>query len=631
MAFAKFGQKIKQRKKSAFKFKLSTCYDYIECEFQKDYTPNNLCVKWSRGHRETVSPGPKWIADSEDERCVKGRASFEPGNSVDLLITLYKANKTVEYDEKSYKYSIEDTTASGKKIVLGVIELNVAEYANVTEHKYEMELNCKTNYKKVNRIMIVMTLKVEFLKSGSAHDDDMISTWSALPGTGGLDISDDEGDENNEGGIRRDRCVSTDLASIMGESLLSLVTLKKQEFMQLDGNSRDLSYLNACKAILLLFSANWSDPCIKFLQLVDKFYSQINLGESKPLEVIYVSCDYDDDILKQSLQKHSIPYSAIKPKSELAENLKEHYEIAIIPQLILVSPETGRVIEKDGKSELEKCQNSPEELKMLSLAWSKGKSLSAFSKSNLSTDLAHSASNVSLASAGLEGISEGGNFVLSGRRKGSVKQTNLDQNISNLESRLRQKESELRESSEKLDLMTEKVADLESENDTLRSKQFEMNEEIRHLKIIVKEFRDQNQAMAEEKQELVAAMNVSGWLFKRGISGPTGRLWRRRYFQSNGYFLSYYKSPNIQVEQGSIDLRKVREFEVLPIEQQDKNQATFNIVTEGRTYELQARSPEDMNTWLKAVKCIVKYHRENKLASLIVFNPNPNISGAPIN
>ena len=614
MAFAKLGRKIKRNKKTAYKFKITTFYERIDCELQRGFEPHNLCIKWVRGHREVESPTPKWTAESEDDSAVQGKARFDPVAPVELLVTLYKVAKSVEYEDKFYKYAIEDIDLNGKRRLLGVFELNVAEYANISQSRYELALICKPMYKKVFNIKIVMTLEVEFLKSGSAQDDDMISTWSALPGNDNFGSDDEYSPDESSS---RSRGMSTDLSAVMGENLLSLIDRNRQEMMLPDGFQEDLSYISECKAVALLFSANWSDTCIKFLQIVDKFYNHPGIKENRAFEIVYVSCDYDDDSLLQGIKKHSICYPSIKPKSILAENLKEHYEITSIPQLLLVHPETGRVIESNGKKELERCQASLEEQKILSVLWSKGKSSTVIHKAQLEIDPTLSNSSVSLSST-LDSINESGSSSLtqSSRRKGSVKQVNAEQTIGNLEHKLRQKEIELRESNEKLQSAYEEISNLISENETLRTQNFEMSDQVRQLKIIVKEFGDQNRAMADEKQQLVAAMEVKGWLFKRGVSGPTGRMWRRRYFQHNGFSLAYYKSPSTQVEQGSIDLRKVSNLLILPPDKQDKNLATFNIITDSRTYELQARSPEEMNRWIRAVNYLSNYHYENKLMSI---------------
>ena len=46
-----------------------------------------------------------------------------------------------------------------------------------------------------------------------------------------------------------------------------------------------------------------------------------------------------------------------------------------------------------------------------------------------------------------------------------------------------------------------------------------------------------------EKKELLANINLHGWLCKRGIKGPTADVWRKRYFKvEEGNKLMYYKT-----------------------------------------------------------------------------------------
>ena len=76
------------------------------------------------------------------------------------------------------------------------------------------------------------------------------------------------------------------------------------------------------------------------------------------------------------------------------------------------------------------------------------------------------------------------------------------------------------------------------------------------LKLI--EYETDKQAKDEERQELLAATELQGWLYKRGVRGMTGKKWRRRFFHmGQGFKLYYYKTSSMQLPQGYIDLEKV--------------------------------------------------------------------------
>ena len=58
----------------------------------------------------------------------------------------------------------------------------------------------------------------------------------------------------------------------------------------------------------------------------------------------------------------------------------------------------------------------------------------------------------------------------------------------------------------------------------------------------LKEIETAQSTLLEEKQSIVAKANMKGFLLKRGVRGPTGRKWRRRFFRTDGAGrLCYYK------------------------------------------------------------------------------------------
>jgi len=61
--------------------------------------------------------------------------------------------------------------------------------------------------------------------------------------------------------------------------------------------------------------------------------------------------------------------------------------------------------------------------------------------------------------------------------------------------------------------------------------------------------------LMDEKRELLTNINLHGWLFKRGIKGPTANAWRRRYFKiEEGSKLTYYKTTGDSPPQGLIQI-----------------------------------------------------------------------------
>ena len=104
-----------------------------------------------------------------------------------------------------------------------------------------------------------------------------------------------------------------------------------------------------------------------------------------------------------------------------------------------------------------------------------------------------------------------------------------------------------------------------------------------------------------------AENNVKATLMKRGVSGITGRMWRIRQFQyQNGKII--YTDPKKNEIKGHIDLSEVNFFDILPMDKQDKNNGSFNIVTKGRVFEMQAKDSEHMTLWIEAATTLQKMH-----------------------
>ena len=99
---------------------------------------------------------------------------------------------------------------------------------------------------------------------------------------------------------------------------------------------------------------------------------------------------------------------------------------------------------------------------------------------------------------------------------------------------------------------------------------------------------------------LKAQLDIRQTLFKRGVSGLTGKWWRLRLFdyQKDGKIV-YIDTNNNEVK-GYIDLFDVIKFEKVPEKQQEKNKPCFNIITLERVYELKAWNVAQMDKWINA-------------------------------
>ncbi|XP_047201438.1 unconventional myosin-X isoform X2 [Girardinichthys multiradiatus] len=91
----------------------------------------------------------------------------------------------------------------------------------------------------------------------------------------------------------------------------------------------------------------------------------------------------------------------------------------------------------------------------------------------------------------------------------------------------------------------------------------------------------------------------SGWLYKKGggLSTLSRRLnWKMRWFVLRDSKLMYYDNDSEEKLKGTIDIRAAKEI----VDNHEKENA-LNIVTDERTYQVFAESPEDASGWFNVL------------------------------
>uniref|UniRef100_A0AAV2JJ93 Uncharacterized protein n=1 Tax=Knipowitschia caucasica TaxID=637954 RepID=A0AAV2JJ93_KNICA len=91
----------------------------------------------------------------------------------------------------------------------------------------------------------------------------------------------------------------------------------------------------------------------------------------------------------------------------------------------------------------------------------------------------------------------------------------------------------------------------------------------------------------------------SGWLYKKGggLSTLSRRLnWKMRWFVLRDGKLMYYENDSEEKLKGTIDIRAAKEI----VDNHEKENA-LNIVTDERTYQVFAESPEDASGWFNVL------------------------------
>uniref|UniRef100_A0A673NEY6 Unconventional myosin-X-like n=1 Tax=Sinocyclocheilus rhinocerous TaxID=307959 RepID=A0A673NEY6_9TELE len=90
----------------------------------------------------------------------------------------------------------------------------------------------------------------------------------------------------------------------------------------------------------------------------------------------------------------------------------------------------------------------------------------------------------------------------------------------------------------------------------------------------------------------------SGWLYKKGggMSTLSRRNWKMRWFVLQDSKLMYFENDSEEKLKGTIDIRATKEI----LDNHEKENA-LNIVTEDRTYQIYAESPEDASGWFNVL------------------------------
>lgn len=90
----------------------------------------------------------------------------------------------------------------------------------------------------------------------------------------------------------------------------------------------------------------------------------------------------------------------------------------------------------------------------------------------------------------------------------------------------------------------------------------------------------------------------SGWLYKKGggMSTLSRRNWKMRWFVLRESKLMYFENDSEEKLKGTIDVRSAKEI----VDNHEKENA-LNIVTDERTYQIYAETPEDASGWFNVL------------------------------
>ncbi|KAG9581747.1 UDP-Glycosyltransferase/glycogen phosphorylase, partial [Aureobasidium melanogenum] len=101
----------------------------------------------------------------------------------------------------------------------------------------------------------------------------------------------------------------------------------------------------------------------------------------------------------------------------------------------------------------------------------------------------------------------------------------------------------------------------------------------------------------------------SGYLTKRGQRNPR---YKKYWFVLKGDVLSYYKDPSTPFSpRDVIDLRYGVSADIAPAQGQDKESASFSVVTDAKTYHFKAETASSATEWVKQIQKVIFRSRNN--------------------
>jgi len=109
--------------------------------------------------------------------------------------------------------------------------------------------------------------------------------------------------------------------------------------------------LSGTRAVGLYFSAHWCPPCRGFTPRLAKQYEEH--FKAKGLEIVFVSSDRDQEAFDEYFGSQpwlALPFS----ERDLKEKLGAQFKVRGIPTLVIIDPETGDLINADGREAVSK-------------------------------------------------------------------------------------------------------------------------------------------------------------------------------------------------------------------------------------------------------------------------------------
>lgn len=114
--------------------------------------------------------------------------------------------------------------------------------------------------------------------------------------------------------------------------------------------------------------------------------------------------------------------------------------------------------------------------------------------------------------------------------------------------------------------------------------------------------------------------SISGYLYKRSRDNR----WQKRWFETNGVYLTYYKSKKADKLMAALSLPDVGEIKLIqPSENPEKLEGLFSLELNSRIYILRSKTHEEAEKWVQMLNKLQEEGRTAMKASKII-SPLPS-------
>ncbi|XP_048583362.1 EH domain-binding protein 1-like protein 1 isoform X1 [Nematostella vectensis] len=524
--------------KFACKLRFTVTYEYVDLQCHDAWKPKDVNVVWFRSHRSKTSQKPSVKASYVDP--MSGLFIY---NAVWMppnaveLVVTLYKDSAGSFKKKEYFFVIESHGSEADRKKLALFSCNMADFASPDTNEFDLEMEFKPQSKKVSVAKLGAKIRCEFIKQGNADEDDMESNFSHMS----------EGDFKQR---------MSELAEISDDE-----DDKKADMAKIRDRSRH----------------TWSQFIDEMKTLEYKEYHVAMMGN--PLADFHEQAnemEKNQEKENQDEEETGVSLDSPIPESILSQRKAKKRVLSAVFETV---PEEDEPPEESPAS-------PTDQLKFIFPS----KQLTKVSRSNTLPESIEGSHRVQ------EWLSDVNEKVQ------DVKYMKLERENQELRDSNKVLGNEIIQLHKEKDELQVEISELQMLVEDLRTKLTQAESISGKKKKEIDDIRKKVEEKSVSEAPKLKVSQVRGWLCKRGVRGLTGRRWRRRWFATdNEGRLYYYKKTNNTHPRGFIDLDIIVAVQDKPTDEQDTNNALFDVITPARVFELMAHDEEEKVRWINAL------------------------------